>query len=109
MPGTSGFVRVTRYAGYLRTWWRSALRLAWWGGEGFSIDASLIRADVDKTKRVRLAISRSPGLGPRRRRVRFASTSLFPLDSAGNDEETGGDGGSNGGGTRGKPPKEISP
>ena len=29
VPGMSAFARATRYAGYLRAWWRSALRLAW--------------------------------------------------------------------------------
>ena len=29
VPGMSAFGRATRYVGYLRAWWRSALRLAW--------------------------------------------------------------------------------
>ena len=45
------------------------------GGEGFSIDASLIRADAGKTKRVP-GISPLPGLRLRMHRARFASTSL---------------------------------
>ena len=46
------------------------------GGEGFSIDASLIRADVDK-KSGCPAISRSLGRRPRRHPAPFASTSRF--------------------------------
>jgi hypothetical protein len=37
--------------GFSRVWWRGASRLGLVGGEGFSIDASLIKADVDKKKR----------------------------------------------------------
>ena len=48
------------------------------GGEGFSIDASLIRADAGKKKR-RQATSQLPGRGPRMRRARFASTSLLSM------------------------------
>jgi hypothetical protein len=33
-----------------RAWWRRASRLVW--GEGFSVDAALIKADVDRKKRV---------------------------------------------------------
>ena len=29
VPGTSASARATRYAGYLRAWWRSVSRLAW--------------------------------------------------------------------------------
>jgi transposase len=73
------------------------------GGEGFSIDASLIRADVDKTKRVP---GDQPIAWPRAEEAsRAVREYLAALDSAGNDEETGGDGGSNGGGTRGKAAK----
>ena len=35
VPGTSAFARATRYAGYLRVWWRSALRLAWLAARAF--------------------------------------------------------------------------
>ena len=48
------------------------------GGEGFSIDASLIRADAGKKSGCQ-AISQFPGRGPRRRRARFASTSLLSM------------------------------
>jgi transposase len=76
------------------------------GGEAFSIDASLIRADVDKKKRV-------PGDQP----IAWPKIShavreyLAALDAARNDDKDGGgDGGgsSSGGGSRGKPPKEVS-
>jgi len=75
------------------------------GGEAFSVDASLIRADVDKTKRV-------PGDQP----IVWPKIShavreyLAALDAARNDEKDGsGDGGgSSSGGSRGKPPKEVS-
>jgi len=76
------------------------------GGEAFSVDASLIKADVDKMKRV-------PGDQP----IAWPTIShavreyLAALDAARNDEKGGGgDGGgsSGGGGSRGKPPKEVS-
>jgi transposase len=78
------------------------------GGEGFSIDASLIKADVDKTKRV-------PGDQPiswpkAEEASRAVREYLMALDAARSDEESGGgdDGGSSGGGSRRKPPKEVS-
>lgn len=75
------------------------------GGEAFSIDASLIEADVDKKKR-------APGDQP----IAWPKIShavreyLAALDAARGDEKDGGDGGSssNGGGSRSKPPKEVS-
>ena len=77
------------------------------GGESFSVDASLIKADVDKNKRV-------PGDRPIAwPRVEEASRAvreyLEILDAARVAEENGGgdDGGSSGGGRR-KPSKEIS-
>jgi transposase len=75
------------------------------GGEGFSIDASLIRADVDKKKRL-------PGDQPipwpqAEEASRAVREYLAALDAAHNDGESSGDGGSNGGGRR-KPPKEVS-
>jgi transposase len=75
------------------------------GGEGFSIDASLIKADVDKKKRL-------PGAQPipwpqAEDASRAVREYLAALDVARNDEENGGDdGGSSGGG--GKPPKAVS-
>ena len=35
VPGTSAFARATRYAGYLRAWWRSALWLGWLAARDF--------------------------------------------------------------------------
>jgi transposase len=77
------------------------------GGEAFSIDASLIKADVDKKKRV-------PGDQPiARPKAEEASRAvreyLAALDATGNDEKEGGeDGDGLGGGSRRKPPKEVS-
>ena len=77
------------------------------GGEGFSIDASLIRADVDKKKR-------SPGDQPiawpqAAEASRAVREYLGALDAANKDEEAGrGDNGPSGGSSRGKPPKEVS-
>jgi transposase len=77
------------------------------GGEGFSIDASLIRADAGKKKRV-------PGDQPiawpqAEEASRAVREYLAALDVARNDEENGGDDGSlSGGGSRHKPPKEVS-
>src|SRR6476660_4114215 len=77
------------------------------GGEAFSIDASLIKADVDKNKR-------SPGDQPiawpkTEEASRAVREYLATLDAARIEEENGGgdDGGSSGGGRR-KPPKEVS-
>jgi transposase len=76
------------------------------GGEAFSVDASLIKADVDKMKRV-------PGDQP----IAWPKIShavreyLVALDAAHNDEKDGGGDGSgsnSSGGSRGKPPKEVS-
>lgn len=77
------------------------------GGEGFSIDASLIRADVGNKKRVP---GDQPISWPRTEKTsRAVREYLAALDAADNDEETGGgDGSSNGSGTRGKPPKQVS-
>src|SRR5262245_6522409 len=68
------------------------------GGEAFSVDASLIKADVDKKKRVP-GDQPSPCRRRNRHPMQFASISLFsmPLDRD--------DGGSSGG-RRPKPPKE---
>ena len=46
------------------------------GGEAFSVDASLIKADVDKKKRI-LATSRFLGRRRRRHPMQFASISSF--------------------------------
>ena len=76
------------------------------GGEAFSVDASLIKADVDKMKRL-------PGDQP----IAWPTIShavreyLASLDAARNDEKGDGgdgDGSSSGGSSRSKPPKEVS-
>jgi transposase len=70
------------------------------GGEAFSVDASLIKADVDKKKR-------APGDQP----IAWPKIShavreyLAALDAARDDEK---DGGGYSGGSRDKPPKEVS-
>jgi transposase len=78
------------------------------GGEAFSVDASLIKADVDKTKRV-------PGdqaiAWPKAEEAsRAVREYLAALDAAPGDEGSGDGegGGSSGSGRRGKPPKEVS-
>jgi transposase len=78
------------------------------GGEGFSIDASLIKADVDKKKR---APGDQPIAWPRAEEAsRAVREYLAVLDAARSDEESGGgdDSGSSGGGSGGKPAKEVS-
>jgi transposase len=80
------------------------------GGEAFSIDASLIRADVDKHKR-------APGDQPidwpaPEEASRAVRSYLEALDAARRDNEGDGGGGGGGGGSsdggRAKPPKEVS-
>ena len=77
------------------------------GGEAFSIDASLIKADVDKKKR-------SPGDQPidwptPEEASHAVREYLAALDAARRDEESGGgDGGGSSNSGDGKPPKEIS-
>jgi transposase len=77
------------------------------GGESFSIDASLIRADAAKKKRLS---GDQPIAWPKAEEAsRAVREYLMALDAARSDEESGGDDtGSNGGGSRGKPPKEVS-
>ncbi|HEX9323167.1 MAG TPA: IS5/IS1182 family transposase, partial [Xanthobacteraceae bacterium] len=73
------------------------------GGEAFSIDASLIKADVDKKKR---AAGDQPIAWPKAEEAsRAVREYLTVLDAARGDEESGdGDGdGSSGGGSRRKP------
>ena len=78
------------------------------GGEAFSIDASLIKADVDKKKRVP---GDQPIAWPKAEEAsRAVREYLMALDAARSDEDSdsGDGGGSSGGGSRRKPPKEIS-
>jgi transposase len=76
------------------------------GGEAFSIDASLIKADVDKKKR-------SPGDQPiqwptREEASHAVREYLAALDAARDEESGGGDGSGSSNSGGGKPPKEIS-
>jgi transposase len=78
------------------------------GGEAFSVDASLIKADVDKKRRV-------PGDQPinwpkAEAASRAVREYITALDAARSDEERrdGDAGGPSNGGGRGKPPKEVS-
>src|SRR6201998_1492804 len=76
------------------------------GGEGFSIDASLIRADVDKKKR-------KPGARPlcwakAGKASRGVREYLTALDAAQNREEHSEDDDKFDGGSRRKPAKEVS-
>ena len=78
------------------------------GGEAFSVDASLIKADVDKMKR---APGDQPITWPRREEAsRAVREYLAALDAARNDEkDSGGDvGGSGRAGPRATSPKEVS-
>ena len=77
------------------------------GGEAFSIDASLIKADVDRKKRIP---GDQPLALPKAEEASHAVREyLATLDAAGDDEDRGGDGGgSREGGHRRKPPKEVS-
>jgi transposase len=78
------------------------------GGEAFSIDASLIKADVDKKKRVP---GDQPIAWPKTEETsRAVREYIAALDAARSHEENddGDGGGSSGGGSRRKPPKEVS-
>jgi transposase len=78
------------------------------GGEAFSVDASLIKADVDKKKRVP---GDQPNAWPKAEEAsRAVREYLKALDAArSNDENGDGSGGrSSGGSSRSKPPKEVS-
>jgi transposase len=77
------------------------------GGEAFSVDASLIKADVDKKKRTP---GDQPIAWPKAEQASHAVREyLTALDAARSNEENGDreDGGSSGGRRR-KPPKEVS-
>ena len=76
------------------------------GGEGFSIDGSLIKADVDKKKRM-------PGDQPiswpkTEEASRAVREYLTALDAAQNRDENREDDDNFDGGSRRKPPKEVS-
>jgi transposase len=78
------------------------------GGEAFSVDASLIKADVDKKKRVP---GDQPIAWPQAQEASHAVREyLAALDAARNNEENDDDvgGGLSGSGSRSKPPKEVS-
>jgi transposase len=77
------------------------------GGEAFSIDASLIRADVDKKKR---AAGDRPIEWPTAQEASHAVREYLAALDAARSEDDGGDGtgGGNDGGRGGKPPKEVS-
>lgn len=77
------------------------------GGEAFSVDASLIKADVDKKKRIPGDQPVAwPKAGEASRAVREY---LAALDTARSNEETDdGAGGGSSGSSRRKPPKEVS-
>src|SRR6476646_7868220 len=78
------------------------------GGEAFSVDASLIKADVDKKKRVP---GEQPITWPRAEEAsRAVREYLAALDAAHDDDkDSGGDtGGSGRAGSRAKPAKEVS-
>jgi transposase len=77
------------------------------GGEAFSIDASLIKADVDKMKRV---AAEQPIVWPKAEEASHAVREyLTALDAARSDEDSGGGdgGGLSGGGSR-QTPKQVS-
>jgi transposase len=76
------------------------------GGEAFSVDASLIKADVDKKKRVP---GDQPVSWPNAEEASHAVREyLAALDATRSDEESGDGGGSSTRGNRRKPPKEVS-
>jgi transposase len=79
------------------------------GGEALSVDASLIKADVDKKKRMP---GDQPIAWPKAEEAsRAVREYLAALDNAHTDEENdgrGGDDGGSDGGRRRKPPKEVS-
>jgi transposase len=78
------------------------------GGEAFSVDASLIKADVDKKKRVP---GDQPIAWPKTEETsRAVREYLAVLDAARSHEENddGDGGGSTSGGSRRNPPKEVS-
>src|SRR5215510_1537645 len=76
------------------------------GGEAFSVDASLIKADVDKKKR---APGDQPIAWPKADQASHAVREyLAALDTAHSKENGEGDDGGSSGGRRRNPPKEVS-
>src|SRR5215468_8126492 len=76
------------------------------GGEGFSIDASLIRADAGKKKRLP---GGQPLTWPKAEEAsRAVREYLTALDAAQNRDDNSEDGDNFDGGSRRKPPKEVS-
>ncbi len=78
------------------------------GGQAFSVDASLIKADVNKQKRIP---GDQPNAWPKVEQAsRAVREYLTALDAARSHDESGdaGGGGSSGGNSRSKPPKEVS-
>jgi transposase len=76
------------------------------GGEGFSIDASLIKADVDKKKR---APGDQPIAWPPAEEASRAVREYLMALARNNEEDKGADeSGPSGDGSRRKPPKEVS-
>ena len=78
------------------------------GGEAFSVDASLIKADVDKKKR--MSGDRPIAWPTAEEASRAVREYLAALDAARSDEGSvdGDGGGPSGGGSRSKPAKEVS-
>src|SRR5271157_1502984 len=78
------------------------------GGQAFSVDASLIKADVNKQKRIP---GDQPNAWPKAEQAsRAVREYLTALDAARSHDESGdgGGGGSSSGNSRSKPPKEVS-
>jgi len=104
--GANASVRAMPCAGYSRAWWQCAFRRGWSEAKRSPIDASLIKADVDKTKRLP---GDQPIAWPKAEAASHAVREyIAALDASG--DENGGEhgGGSNEGGHRRKPPKEVS-
>jgi transposase len=81
------------------------------GGDGFSVDASLVKADVDKKKRVpgdpRIAWPK-PEEAPRAVREYLAALDAANSQEEGDRDSDGGGDGSNSGGRGDKAPKQVS-
>ena len=75
------------------------------GGEAFSVDASLIKADVDKMKRLP---GDQPIAWPKAEEASHAVREYIAALDAANDDQIGGGGDGDGSSHRRKPPKEVS-